>query len=103
MSLWSASLTSFAVPGVLLVLSTKKNLWVRFCSVVWGLWLIILSTWVLIRIETVAPNATQYGFALVVFILLMALTLVSSALRSLYGQKLPPEPIKVAESEPPPE
>ncbi len=81
-SLWYNSLVLFAVPLCGIVLSMSKSKWVRFSAFMWGLWLLILTVWVLIHSVELPQNST-FGTVYMGWILAITTSLCMASMASL--------------------
>ena len=71
---WSGSLKLFAVPLSLILLSFAKNVLIRLATVLWGLWMVLVTIFFFFRMEEQAPAVTLYGKLFIAAILIVSLS-----------------------------
>jgi lysylphosphatidylglycerol synthetase-like protein (DUF2156 family) len=91
--LWQVSLESFAVPLSLLALSFTRHLVVRIFTLLWGLWIVGITLWLLWRIPEELPQINFHGMLFLFFALIVGSSTAMFTAMSFYIPHTPrPEP-----------
>ena len=85
---WQGTLEAFAVPLSLLLLNFTRHIWVRLSSLFWGLWIAVLSAWMIVQSKEVVPDATFNGVLFLLAVMIASIALVIFSALTFYH---PPE------------